>query len=520
MSNKAHDHVHRLVRAMTSAEKRYFKLYASRHRIGRAGNNVRLFDAIGSMSIYDEPALLERFAGSGFIRSFAITKRRLYETILNSLDAYHATGSSKARARRMLHQVEILNEKGLYDDAAKILTSVRRSARAHDMQAALLEVAQFERRAIERGNYDGAGVDTASRMVAEAAAIHQEMMEVDTLWLLKSRLFQLLYRHGKPRDEKGMLEVSDLMRHPLLGDVDGLRSARARFLFCHVHSAAAFALGDLRACEKNLEASQRELERSSEVLGDEPSLLLGVLSNRIHVLARLGRTEQAFKLLEKLRNHPALKIKKASLDLQVKVFATRASLELSLLAQQGEFKTAVHRAVEVEQGMARYEAAMSPLRREGLCFQLAYVYFGAGMNTAALRWSNRQLNESGPDLHSDLNAYGRMLNILLQVEMGKKDLLPYAVRNAQRAFKKRKLVSRFETAFFDFLKARVRARTAQDGQQALNAFRAAIVPLEHDPLERHVFDHFDPLAWVDARLSGRAFDTVVKERARSISQAA
>src|SRR5436190_8087617 len=108
MPSKAHDHVHRVIRSMTRAEKRYFKLYTGRHVLEGQSNQQLLFDAIAAMDDYDESALLARFRHEAFTNRFAITKRRLYETILRSLGAFHAESSVDSRLSRLLHQVEIL----------------------------------------------------------------------------------------------------------------------------------------------------------------------------------------------------------------------------------------------------------------------------------------------------------------------------------------------------------------------------------------------------------------------------
>ncbi|MEO7082131.1 MAG: hypothetical protein ABIY71_11410, partial [Flavobacteriales bacterium] len=155
MPKPLQDHVHRLIRSMSRAEKRYFKLYTSRHLVAGHSNQQELFDAISAMVSYDVKALEKQFKGEAFMRRFSITKRRLYETVLESLDAFHSDSSMDDKLRRMLHHVEILNRRALYADAAKVLRAARTLARAHDKQALLLQVAEWERRGMERGNYAG-----------------------------------------------------------------------------------------------------------------------------------------------------------------------------------------------------------------------------------------------------------------------------------------------------------------------------------------------------------------------------
>ena len=61
MSNKASDSLHRLIKSLTKPEKRYFKVFSSRHVIGDQNNYLVLFDAIDRQGEYDEAKLIKKF---------------------------------------------------------------------------------------------------------------------------------------------------------------------------------------------------------------------------------------------------------------------------------------------------------------------------------------------------------------------------------------------------------------------------------------------------------------------------
>lgn len=513
MANTPHDHVHRLIRSMSRAEKRYFKLYTSRHVVSGHSNHQTLFDAIALMEKYDEPALLKRFTGEAFIHRFPITKRRLYEALLASLDAFHAESSVDARLRRMLNQVELLHQRTLYADAARMLRSVRQLARQNDRQTILLDVLGMERRLAECSNYGGVSQVDVDALTAEASAIHAELRQVEELWALKSRSFLLLYRTGHVRDAEQATELAPLNEHPLLQDGASLLTARGRFLHHHVRSAIAFAQGDLSACSEQLAFNHTLLLAEQERFRDEPNLLFSVLSNRIYVLARLGRFAEAEGLLKEFRMLPATLPEAPSPDLEMKVFATATSLELAMLGRSGDFGKAVSKAAAIEQRLDEYEGRLGALRRSGLLFQLAYVHFGAGELDKALRYSHRQLNEGSVDEATEVHSFGRVLNLLIQVDMNKKDLLPYALRNIERYLTGAKRDFPLEKAVVELVRQQLKARNANTERAAYEQLRNVLVALEQDTRERAVYDHFDPLAWVESKLNGRPFAERVRQRA-------
>ena len=131
MSNKASDSLHTLIKSMTKPEKRYFKVFSSRHIIGDSNNYEMLFDAIDKQNIYDEEKLLKKFKGQPFINRFSISKNRLYAALLKCLDSFHSNSSVEAQLQRQLHAVEILYHKSLYDQSLKLLHSARKVAIKH-----------------------------------------------------------------------------------------------------------------------------------------------------------------------------------------------------------------------------------------------------------------------------------------------------------------------------------------------------------------------------------------------------
>ena len=132
MSGKSSDTLHRLIQSLSKQEKRHFKIFAGRHTIGEQNNYVLLFDAIEKMKEYDEDTLLKKFKGESSLNNFSITKSRLYETILRSLDVFHHNSSVDAQLWKELHYTEILYKKTLYDQCAKRLRSARKLAEKYE----------------------------------------------------------------------------------------------------------------------------------------------------------------------------------------------------------------------------------------------------------------------------------------------------------------------------------------------------------------------------------------------------
>lgn len=520
MPQKASDHLHRLIRSLSRAEKRYFKLHTARHMVGGQSNMQTLFDAIAGMEEYDERALLDRFEHEAFTNRFAITKRRLYESVLRSLDAFHADASIDARLHRSLNQVEILYRRALYDDASKLLAGVRRSARQHDKQAVLVAVRQWEQRLVEVGNYARLSTADLNDFLEQGAALLEEQAQLDHLWDLKSRVIMGLYRQGQVRDTRGVGELAGLLNDPLLQHPERLRTARSRFLFHHLQGAAHFAMGTLPACREHLEAAYALLEADRERFQDEPNLVLSTLSNLIWVHVRSGAYEQAFQALTRFRSAPGEWNMPDNQDLDLKLFATTMSLELTIHGQMGAFAKAVELAPAVERGLAHHGERIGPVRKAALYYQLAYAYFGEGRYDKSLTWSNRLLNDVRMDDSAEVVCFARVLNLLARIESGDLDLLPHVLRSTERFLATRGRVHRFEPLFLETARSLIKAKDQGARRNAYSGFLEGIRAMESDPMERAVFDHLDPIAWAESKLGGRPYAELVRERAARMADAA
>lgn len=510
MANEPHDHVHRLIRSMTRPEKRYFKLYAGRHVLNGQSHYSDLFDAIAAMEVYDERSLYVRFAGAPFLRRFTVIKHRLYDTILASLEAYHADSSVDERLRRSLHQVEILYQRGLNKDAERMLRNVRQTAQAHGKLGARLDVIEWERRLMERTNYGGVDESQLQDVAREAQALREEWEQLDKLWELKARSFILLYRRGKARNERSAHDMALLAAHPLLQEDEIARSPKARFMRDHIRGALAFAMNDLPLCERCLSDNDLLLDKEASFFKDEPNLRLSVMSNLAYVRMRAGRYADALEGLKRVKRLPLQMTEAPNADLEVKIFSMTTDLELAILCRMGEFNKAIEKLPTIEAALDRYGAALSGIRKASIRFQAAWASLGAGCHDDAGRWCGALLNERGAEEHEEIFAMGRILRMLIMLESDKADLLRYEVRNVERFLKAHDRYHRFERAVIQYVKSRTAepATTAARSATLLRALEA----LESDPLEGAVFDVFDLRCYARSRAIGQSMEQIARSQ--------
>lgn len=498
MSNKVHEHVHRLIHSMSRAEKRYFKLTAKRFAPQGESHQVLLFDAIAKMQEYDEAALLKRFKGRPFTHRFPITKRRLYEAVLRSLDAFHAEGSLDARLDRGLHQVRILHDKALYEDARKLLQGLHRLASQYERPHTLLAILDWKRRLAERDNYAHISDEGLDELEQEGRALRDAQQELEQLWGLKSRVFMDLYRKGGRMAHDRRQAVQELL--PMKGPA-GRFTSKAHFLEQHILGAAAFAAGDIDGCRLHLEANLELLLAHPDRFRSEPDLLLSTLGNLAYVCAMLDRGEEARRHLKQFREAPALWRMPENEDLERKLFSTSYGVELGLCLRDLDAEAAMSLVVPVERGLAHMGERLGPIRRAGLQIQLAWAYLLNDRVAEAYRTVKQLIDALKPEQSPALHGLAKALHIALLHDAGKQELLPYAVRNTERFLQNYDQQEGFHLLFLQL--ARVLAKQPETGaaQEALLCFVRAAGQLNGEDVWGDQ-DKTLLLAWATARAHG------------------
>jgi hypothetical protein len=495
MSNKASDHLHRLIKALSKPEKRYFKVFSSRHVIGDQNNYQRLFDAIDRQDEYDEALLIKKFKGEAFVDRFSIAKNRLYQSILKSLDAYHANSSIEAQLKRQIHAAEILYNKTLYAQALKILISARKVAEKHEKITSLIEIGRWEKRIIEKDNYEGFGKKEWKTMLDADRSLTARIDTYNELWSVKSRIFMNLYVKGKARS------VKDLSKYKKILDELAVKQEREgmltenHFLLNHLYSAYYFGVGDEAASYPYLKRNLALIESHGHIFSEDPTPLLSTLTNAIYVGNKLGLQEEAFGNLKTLRQLPALLAERTHEDLEIRIFALSNSIELALHTDAGNFEEGMKLVAIIEEGLLRYDEQLSSVRKASFFFNISVLYFKAKRLNEALKWINQLLNNIEIDKTQDIHCMGQILNLIIHLELGNKSLLPYALRSTQRFLETRQRVYRFENLFLEFVNEMVKVRRDKSDAEMYTGLADALLPLQNDPFEKQVFEYFDFHAW-------------------------
>lgn len=513
MSEKISEHLFQLIRSLSSHEKRYFKLYASRHTIGDENNYVSLFDAIDEQDEYDEAKIISQFRKEAFVKQFSIAKSRLYNAILRSLDAYHADSSVNSQLKRQLHFAEILFRKTLYGQCSRVLQSAKKLAEKYEKYSTLLEISRMEKELIEKNYYSGKDEAYIQNLLEQDLEILEKMKNHSEYWSIKSNFFHWLNKKGQAKNEKELAKFKKIIDNKLLKGEEKALSTETKYLYFHIYSAYYFAIGDYPKSYGNLKKNAELIEKNVLIFRDEPNIYFSLLTNLIYVAIQLKKIDEAFMYLKKLKEIPATLDTKKNEDLEVRLFSSANSIELTTRILLADFDTAEKLIPVIEKGLSKHKGKFSKVR-EGLFYlNIAVVYFAQEKPNLALRWINKLLNSPEIAENEDIYCIAQLLNLVIHLELRNETHIPYVFRSTSRFLSKKGRLNKFESRFLVFVQDIMKADTKEKQRKEYQELKEDLQNIFKDPLERSALEYFDFVSWAESKVNRKSYRSIVEERA-------
>jgi hypothetical protein len=136
---KPSDHIFQLIKAMTPAEKRYFR----RHYAPEDGQLIQLFEVANHLETYDEELLKNRLEPR-VAKHLKVHKQQLHELLLKSITSFHSKRGPLSKIRMCLEEADVLAEKQLFQQAFDRLSKARALCIHYEEYTYLLEVSSLE----------------------------------------------------------------------------------------------------------------------------------------------------------------------------------------------------------------------------------------------------------------------------------------------------------------------------------------------------------------------------------------
>jgi len=506
------EHLFELIQSLSQTEKRYFKVFASRHVLGEKNNYELLFDAIEKQKKYDEKELKEQFSNSSFINRFPAAKNYLYDLILKSLSAYNFNHSLKDRIHNLIQYLEILFDKGLFDHAQKIHKRARELAYLHESFLHIYELHGWEMRLLRSQSYQGNIQEKMDVIYNEMALVSEKLKNVSQYDHLSKKLFVQIYREGFIRSKAEKQLAQQIIQNPLLKDEKLALSFKARSffnlsLYAYYSANNQYAKAYIYA-KKNLE----QLEANQHVIAESPAQFSSAIQIMFTCELNLKKYKDCGLTIDKMDLIP-----EEPISVYSDALLSKFTFQLSVIIRTGDFENGLSVIAETKK-LSKNLSQKTPNRQRVtvLNFAVAYTYFGMENFSAAKTYLSKIIYDiDGPsvDLRSDIQCFSRVLNLITQYELGATDMIEYALKSTYRFLYKRDRLYEVEALVIGFVRKSLSGNNTP--QQLIAAFKVLKQDMEKatkNPHERRALDYFDILSWLESKIEKKKFADVVKEK--------
>jgi len=505
MSNKTSHHLFELIHSLNKSEKRYFKLYASRHTIGEQNNYITLFDYIANQKEYNEKKLFKKFKNSSFLNQFSTTKSRLYQLILKSLDLFHSSNSIEAQINTTIHSADILFNKGLYTQSEKLYKQAEKQAKKHQKFAVLLEIKNKQKKLYEKEMYCHLNKNKIVTLYEQEKQLIRHLKDYSFLWHIKSLLLIKINEIGEIRTTNDLKELEQIISKAKSIEITTC-PLKVKQLYHHLFSMYFATIKAYQSSYFHLKENLQIFSKNSLHIQHRFNAYISVLTNLVFVCTKLKYYQEANDHINTLNSIPQLKFYDSSTDLKVKYLSNKFSLELFLHIEQNNYAKAKKLIPKISEFLSQYNLQINPIRKSYLDFKIATVYLVQDKYSDALHWINLILNNKALDKRQDLYSFAKIIHLIIHYELKNYTYLTYALNATKRYLKNKERVYKFESIFLKAISKISKDNVNQfDIEEILLPYLNALKALKQNKFEESAFDYFDFYTWLKSKANGKSY---------------
>lgn len=493
------DDLFRLIRSLTPNEKRYFKVFASRHVADGQTNYMLLFDAIDLQQEYDETLIKEQFDGENFVKHLPSEKRYLQQLILKAMRVFHANSDIDAELNTYLDEAWFLMLKGLYDMSAKVLKKAEDIAIKHHRYAFLisfcnLRILQSQKApAKER-------VQLMDEVITDFHVAAEHMDVSMNLNVLKFKLFHLQGEmHALTETERiqALQPLKDqYLQYPLHKDAN--IDDRLNKHQCQVYIAVI---------ENNLLSAQKahqEIVNLWQQVERHPinqNRFRKSLINLMNININLNDFNDFDRLLTLAEQTPS------SNDAEnARAFNAIGTLKIVYAMNTGQWETGVKYATDISNTISEHERLLQSSQILTLRGNLAMLYlFTENYNLLIDQVQAIYATSEDKSTRTDIRDLARILECIAHYELGNIDILDSLTRSAYRYLSKNNRLTPFLRFMINQIK---RLPSIQDKDNRIKHFSRMYEELIVMKNEENILGVHEIMIWCQSKITGNTMQHI------------
>jgi hypothetical protein len=496
-----------LIKLMTKAEKRHFKLFSGRvSSTIESAKFMKLYDFIEKSTNYTDKQALVHIKD---IKKEQLSniKSHLQRQVLASLNLQYAHHFPTAEVRELLDNAHIFYQKGLYSAALKSLEKAREKAEQLNANLLLLEIVEFEKK-IESQDISSNHVNKIELLMnrsEEAQKIVNQSVELTNLALqLDAKLAKL----GMVRNIEDYKTIQgffkqNLPEHKLeeLSFNEKITLYNSFVWFNHI-------IQDFLMCYRYAQKWVDTFEEYPKMKEIDIEMYLKGMHNLLLSLFHIRYYSKYNEVMTKLEVLDVSKFNSRNIVLLKEMYLCTAVINKHYL--EGSFEEGLKIIPRVESFISDAVQRFDSQKILILYYKLACMCFGAGKNRETIRYLNKIIQSKDQDFAEDIQCFSRILNLIAHFELGNDDLVEYQIKSVYRFLIKMNDLQGVQREILNFLR-NIPRFTSQSAHEAFQDLLNKLIELSQNKFEKRPFLYLDIISWLEAKIN----KTTVQEIAQS-----
>lgn len=418
-----------LIKSLSPAEKRYFKLHSELHSSGKESNYMRLFNAIDKQQTYDEKAIKQQFSKEVFVKQLTVTKNKLNSKLLESLRSYHAGSKKKGitfHLREQLDNLELLKQRKAFNQMYKELRRAKKIAYEQDAYPYLLILAQFEMQCFmdQKGENMLEGLH---QLLKEEQEILQQIQNQKAYTNLNNEVFINFKLKIGAEESDIQKALKKMLLRELLQRPESAYSFQSRVYFHNIKAYCQIRLKDFESAFTNYKTVKDLWEAHPIQIQRKPLEYIKAMCNYLNGCYQTERHKEYPATLSMIKQiETQYKIKESD------IIHTRLLHELMYYLVTGNLEEGHKEAPKIDQDIENNKSNIHISRLMAIYYNLMILYFFCDDYDNCLRQLNRLNSLSKNNPRADIRRFCKLLLIIVHFELGNTDLLHSLCRSAQR----------------------------------------------------------------------------------------
>lgn len=503
--NVSNDLLH-LIGAMTSQEKRYFKLYAAFYNKNAGNHCLQLFDSIERYKPANDTELEALVRDKPYGRRLAALKNQLMELVLDSLAAFHASRQESFKLRRLLTHAEILYNKGLYNHCRKLLARAEKKAVETQYYDFMPEIFTSKRALLIKEVSDSFEQDIEA-LYKNNDTVLALLLSTNSYLKLMDLMQVIAARYAVRPTDEDIRAIKAIAEHPLLNEETQAETFGAQLARYNTLGTYSLLINDIEQATEYYRNAVHLWKQSPALIRQRPSQYRRYLLNYLNCLLTVPNEEEFISVTRDIKALPF-----PFPEQEPAALATIWNIELLYYLNRGELDKGAEVIAEVEKGLTRHADVLLPTTYITLCYNSTMFYFLAGNYRKALEYVNAILNERRIEIKRDLHDFARVLGLITHYELHNIDILDNMLRSTRRFLRQRDTVGGLENIVLCAIKDLLFSVDQTSEQHIFRSLYKELTAIIHSSDNQELPGMTELLFWTESKLRKRPIDGIFVEK--------